>query len=230
MSRAAFERDSDSVHPGEPAWRIALLYPPQGSWTEADYLTLDAGRLVEFDRGCVEVLEMPTKEHQRIVQYLYRLLFAFVEAQSWGEVFVAPMPVRLWASKFREPDIVLVTGKRSDYQGYPDGADLVMEVVSDDPASRRRDLETKRDEYARAGISEYWVVDPRESKIMVGHLREANYECREYGRNEIARSIYLSGFEVRVESVLASGSAIGREAGTQGPGDGGRAPGEAAQP
>jgi Uma2 family endonuclease len=42
---------------------------------------------------------------------------------------------------------------------YWEGADLVVEIVNrDDPA---RDLETKRAEYAEAGIPEYWIVDPR---------------------------------------------------------------------
>jgi len=47
---------ADKLRYGEPAWRIALLFPPQGSWSEDDYLTLDAGRQIEFDCGFVEVL------------------------------------------------------------------------------------------------------------------------------------------------------------------------------
>ena len=49
----------------------------------------------------------------------------------------------------------------------PDGADLAIEVVSEGAEARERDLETKRAEYARAGISEYWIVDPQESRITV---------------------------------------------------------------
>jgi hypothetical protein len=40
---------------GEPAWPEALLYPPQGHWTEADYLALSTNHLVEFSAGVVEV-------------------------------------------------------------------------------------------------------------------------------------------------------------------------------
>jgi Uma2 family endonuclease len=43
---------------------------------------------------------------------------------------------------------------------YWEGADLVMEVVSSHDEDRRRDLVVKREEYARAGIAEYWIVDP----------------------------------------------------------------------
>lgn len=194
--------DSDTLHPGEPAWRIALLFPLQGHWTEADYLALDAGRLVEFERGCVEVLDMPSKEHQRIVQYVYRMLFAYVEAGALGEVFVPPLPVRLWEQKYREPDVVFVARGRTEYQGYPEGADLVVEVVSDEAASRRRDLVTKRNEYSQAGVSEYWIIDPQERKVTVGDLRGGVYEAREFGDEEIARSIRLPGFELSIAAIL----------------------------
>ena len=45
------------------------------------------------------------------------------------------------------------------------GADLVIEVVSDQ--GRPRDLEIKRQEYAQAGIPEYWIVDPQLEQITV---------------------------------------------------------------
>jgi Uma2 family endonuclease len=199
--------ESDSLHPGEPAWRVALLFPPQGHWTEADYLSLDAGRLVEFDRGCVEVLDKSSKEHQRIVQYVYRLLFALIESQELGEVFVAPLPVRLWEQKFREPDVVFVARGRAEYEGYPDGADVVVEVVSNDAAGRRRDLVTKRDEYSRAGVSEYWTIDWRDRKVTVGNLRDGVYEFREFRDGETATSARLPGFALQVTDTLQSAHA-----------------------
>jgi hypothetical protein len=37
-----------------------LLFPVQGSWTEEDYLQLDAARLIEFSEGSIEVLPRAT--------------------------------------------------------------------------------------------------------------------------------------------------------------------------
>ena len=111
---------------GEPAWRVALLFPKQGSWTEQDYLTLDVGGLVEFDQGFIEVLDMPTKEHQRIVRRLFLLMQAFVSKHGLGELFFAPLPVRLWEGKYREPDLVFVRPERAEFDGFPLGADLVV--------------------------------------------------------------------------------------------------------
>ena len=80
--------------PGDPAWAVALLYPPQGQWTEDDYLALDQRnrRLVEFSDGLIEVLPMPNAVHQRIAGYLYRALYAFAAALGSGEVFFRRCP------------------------------------------------------------------------------------------------------------------------------------------
>jgi len=85
--------------PGDPAWELAMLYPPQGEWTEAEYLALDGSHLIEFSQGALEFLPMPTPLHQRIVRLLFELLNAYVVANRLGEVFFAPLPVHLWAGQ-----------------------------------------------------------------------------------------------------------------------------------
>lgn len=130
---------------GEPAWEVALLLPAQGEWTEAQYLALGTNRLVELSEGCLEVLPMPTIAHQLIVKFLFGLLDSFVTARRLGVVLFAPLPVRLQAGQYREPDLVFLRSDRSyPSDGQPEGADLVVEVVSEGTENRRRDLETKR--------------------------------------------------------------------------------------
>src|SRR6266550_1597590 len=146
-----------------PAWDIARLFPDQGAWSEDDYLELNGNHLVEFSNGRIEVLPMPTTAHQRIVLYLVGLLVAHTSASKLGEALIAPLRVRLWAVKYREPDVIFMLARHASriHNQFWDGADLVIEVVSDDEEGRRRDLFTKRREYARAGIPEYWLVDPQ---------------------------------------------------------------------
>jgi Uma2 family endonuclease len=187
-----------------PAWDIARLFPDQGSWGEGDYLELNrmTNRLVELADGHVEVLEMPTKSHQRIVLFICNALLAFARNGGLGEAIVAAYPVRLRPGKFREPDIVFMLTKHADRLGehFADGADLVVEVVSGD---RRRDLEIKVAEYAAAGIPEYWVVDPREQTITVLHLVGSEYEADgPFRPSQEAPSHLLAGFKVDVSSVF----------------------------
>jgi Uma2 family endonuclease len=190
-----------------PAWEVARLYPNQGQWSWADYLALSRGtnRLVEYADGRIEVLEMPTKTHQLIVLYLYNLLAGFVRPGRLAQVLVAPYPVRLWEEKYREPDIVLMLAENAGRLGeeFAEGADLVVEVLSE---NRSRDLEVKRGEYARAGIPEYWVVDPAERRVTVLQLDRLEYavfsEAQGSGRVD---SKLLPGFGVELEAFWVAG-------------------------
>jgi Uma2 family endonuclease len=192
---------------GEPAWEVAFLYPRQGEWTEAEYLSLDTNRLVELSEGCLEVLPMPTMLHQLLVDFLHSVLKAFVVAHATGKVFFAPLPVRLWAGKYREPDIIYLNPERiSDLRRPPKGADLVMEVVSEGAENRERDLDIKRREYAEAGIAEYWIVDPQARQITVLTLDGSTYRVHGvFGPGTPATSVLLPGFSVAVDQVFAAG-------------------------
>jgi Uma2 family endonuclease len=199
-----------SNQPGEPPWDVARLFPLQGSWTEDDYLELGTNHLVEFSDGCIEVLSIPTKAHQRIVRMLFLLLQRFVSTKARGEVFFAPLPVRLWPGKFREPDIVYVRPGRAEYAGQPEGADLVVEVVSGGQENRRRDVEVKPQEYAKAGVSEYWIVDPQEETISVLVLERGAYRRHGvFGIGEVANSTVLPGFVAPVKDVFAAAETSG---------------------
>lgn len=192
---------------GEPVWEIAHLYPHQGDWTKADYLALQTNHLVEFDEGHLEFLPMPTTAHQDIVAFLYELFLHFVRKNRLGRVYFAPLPMRLWSGKYREPDILYISQerwRRTEHK-YAEGADLVVEVVSGGEEDRKRDLVTKRVEYARAGIPEYWIVDPARERIIVLTLGDDGYQ--EHGvfePGQKASSILLDGFEAAVTAVFAA--------------------------
>jgi Uma2 family endonuclease len=180
---------------------------PQGQWSEEEYLALDTNVLVEFSDGCLEVLPMMTIFHQRLVAFLHEILRRFVADHADGYVLTAPLPVHLRSGKFREPDIVYLRPYRiKDIHGQPEGADLVVEVVSEGEENRERDLVTKRQEYAKAGISEYWIVDPQEKQITVLALEGQSYrEHGVFGAGAVATSVLLPGFAGSVDAVFAAG-------------------------
>src|SRR5262249_56746478 len=101
----------------------------------------------------------------------------------------------------------LEPGRLRDARKPPEGADLAIEVVSEGEENRQRDLKSKRQEYAHAGIAEYWIVDPENRQITVLTLDTANKIYREhgvFGRGSKATSVLLSGFEVDVTAVFAA--------------------------
>jgi Uma2 family endonuclease len=190
--------------------QVALLYPYQGEWSEADYLALpETNRIVELSEGRLVVPEMPTDPHQYAVGELFAAIHSFVRGRAVGYVRVAPLPVRLWPGKFREPDIVFLSREHGDRRGeqFWGVPDLVVEVISPrtehSSGTERADRREKFEEYARAGVSECWLVDPRGCTIEVYVLREEVYHLLgKWGLGEVACSEVLKGFEVPVAAVL----------------------------
>ena len=178
--------------------------PRQGAWTDEEYLWLTdrSRRLIEFTDGYVQELPMPTSSHQAILALLYRLFHAWLGPRG-GVVLFSALRLRVREGKFREPDL-LVLRDSSDprYQDrYWLGADLVVEVVS--PDRPERDLVDKREDYAEAGIAEYWIVDPRDELITVLALRRQGYvEDGVYARGSVATSPLLDGFGISVGDVF----------------------------
>ena len=194
---------------GQPAWDLALLYPPQGQWSEEEYLSLtDSTRwLVEYTDGKIEVLSMPTIEHQLIVKFLLYSLDSFVRQYKLGVVLFAPTRVYMEPRKYREPDLVFNFSARhaKNSKRYYRGADLVMEVVSDDPESHKRDWEQKRIDYAKGQIPEYWIVDPQQNMITVLTLEgDAYHEHGIFVLEQTATSKLLPGFALNVAEVFAA--------------------------
>ena len=190
----------------EPSYGVLELFPYQGDWTEADYLELTAStnHLVELSGGRLEVLPMPSERHQRIVAYLLFRLYSFVLERKLGMVLVAPLKVKLWDGKIREPDLVFMRAENADRRGEQvwQGADLVVEVVSpDDPT---RDTVDKFQEYAQADIEEYWLVDPRDDSVTVYTLAAGETTYRQLGSDSgKACSSVLEGFCVDLAELFA---------------------------
>jgi len=80
-----------------------------------------------------------------------------------------------------------------------------MEVVSeDDPA---RDLQTKRAEYAQAGVADYWIVDPRSRTITVSKLTNGRYDTfSEVSQQGLVQSSLLPGFTIDAGAAFAAGN------------------------
>ena len=183
---------------------IATLFSNQGAWSEQEYLALDTNRRVEFDSGFVELHDPPTDRHQAIVLYLSIALYRFA-LQIGGVVRTAGLRLRLWDRKYREPDIVLLRDRDSSLRqkNFWDGADLAIEIVSQSLEDRERDLVTKRIEYERVGIQEYWIADPEQETVTVLSLTGDVYSKGNlFGRGEVVTSPLLPELSLPVAEIL----------------------------
>jgi Uma2 family endonuclease len=183
-------------------WKDDLeeIVPRQGTWSEDEYLVLTGSckRLVEYTDGCLDILPWPTDKHQATLGFLLVAFHNFVDARG-GTVLFAPLRLRIRPGKFREPDLLLLISSSDARRQnrFWKGADLVVEIVSEDKPER--DLIDKRADYAEGRIPEYWIVNPLTETITVLALRGDAYEdVGAYRRGQEVASTLLAGFSVPV--------------------------------
>jgi len=153
-----------------------------------------AEKLLTFEEFALLRLDGP---HELVDGRLEKLV-RFSPLHSWtsGRIFreldpylEARQPGAFWGVELDVPTLPL-HGRRPDFVYYsPDDAarhldfaaeratgapTLVVEVLSRDDETR--DLVTKREEYARAGIAHYWILDPQRRTALTLVLRDGQYE------------------------------------------------------
>lgn len=171
-------------------------------YTFADCLGWDEKERAEIIGGEVLMMAPPSRIHQKISGEIFRQLANFLEGKRC-EVYSAPFGVRLFekdgdrpedVDTVVEPDITLVCDtSKLDQHGCKGAPELVMEILS--PSSRRHDMLVKLNLYQRAGVREYWIVNPDDKDVQVflldgsGFFRVHGF----YGREDIARVNVLEG-------------------------------------
>ena len=137
------------------------LTKPAGTWTYEDLFSLpEDGRRHEIIEGELYEMPAPSWEHAVTVMNLILLLAPMVQALG-GTLVTSPIDVFFQGADPVQPDILAIlpgspaSGRGRGVEGAPD---LIVEVLS--PSNRGHDLLTKRSLYARAGVREYWLVDP----------------------------------------------------------------------
>ena len=188
---------------GDPVWELASLFPHQGEWTEEAYLAVACQPGIELADGVLEFLPVPTEFHQILVAYLYDVIRTVVGQR--GLVLFSGLRVQVRPGKIREPDVVLMLhenrAKRTNR--FWRGADLAIEVVSEDDP--QRDYESKRAEYAAAGIREYWIVDPRDESVTLLVLEDGQSSYIEAGRfqgDQLCQSRLLAELSLTPQAIF----------------------------
>ncbi len=180
--------------------------PAQGRWTYDDYVSLpDDGKRYEVVEGVLYMTPAPNIRHQEVILCIAMHLYQNVHQPGLGMVLFAPVDVELAPNTVVQPDVLVVLNSSreiltvSRIVGAPD---LVVEVSS--PSTATHDRRGKMDAYARAGVSEYWIVDPAAESVDLFHLEGAAYESAGVIQGAtLLPSRVLPDFPVRVEQFFA---------------------------
>ncbi|HLJ56718.1 MAG TPA: Uma2 family endonuclease [Chthonomonadaceae bacterium] len=155
----------------------------------------------EWVDGRLEYLMPASLPHQLLCKFLLMILELFVSQKQLGTVMLAPFLMRLpTRPSGREPDILFISNARADQlrRTYLDGpADLAVEIVS--PDSEERDRRDKYDEYAVAGIPEFWLIDPDRRTAEFFVLEGAAYRPAQIDADGRFRSTVLPEFWIDVD-------------------------------
>ncbi len=154
--------------------------------TYADYLTWPEDERWEIIDGVPYMQAAPTWQHQSISGELYRQIANYL-VDNPCSIFTSPFDLRLPDANeddeettfVVQPDIVIVCDKtklrKTGYFGVPA---IIIEISS--PSTTRRDRVLKFNKYEKAGVKEYWIVEPEGKYISVFTLQEN----KRYGRPE----------------------------------------------
>ena len=151
--------------------------PEQGNWSYDDYAALAGdGQRYEVVDGVLLMAPAPNPMHQSISSRLHFYLYQNVDLSGLGKVLYAPLDVQLAPNTVVQPDLLVLLnanlGKitKSRIVGAPD---LVVEIAS--PGTAAYDRLSKFQAYAKAGVEEYWIVNPERRSIEVAFLQNGAY-------------------------------------------------------
>jgi Uma2 family endonuclease len=149
-------------------------------YTYEDYCYLpNDGRRYELVDGELYMTPAPSPFHQTVSRRLQHALMTQLEDRGIGLVFNAPVDVILSDTTVVQPDLAIVKSARKHIisnRGIEGPPDVVVEILS--PASQGSDLHLKRSAYARFGVPEYWIVDPKHGFVEVLVLSGDGYSVR----------------------------------------------------
>lgn len=137
--------------------------------TYADFLDFpDDGQRHELIAGEHYVAPSPNLWHQELSKRLMFALESHLRQHGGGRLFYAPLDRVFTDFDIVEPDLLMVTTDQFHIltEKHVNGAPaLVVEILS--KSTRNVDERVKRDLYDRAGVCEYWTVDPKGKRITV---------------------------------------------------------------
>lgn len=172
-----------------------------GIFTFEEYLDLHEDNIYsEWIDGRVLIMAAASVAHQRIGSFLETLLKIYVETKNLGEVFRAPIAVKISIFAGREPDLFFIKKENlhivrpTFVKGAPD---LAVEIIS--PESVERDRVEKFREYEAAGVKEFWLVDPDKRECEFYELIDDRFKLTDKVKDGVFQSKTVEGFFFRVE-------------------------------
>ncbi|MCJ7840837.1 Uma2 family endonuclease [Lederbergia sp. NSJ-179] len=188
-----------------------MSIPESKKYTYADYMNWDEDVYIEVIEGeMISMSPSPTPRHQDVVGELTAEFKMFLRGKDCM-AFSTPMDVCLFAdneAKYEDiqdwvqPDLIVVCDKKKIRETNITGApDLVVEVLS--PSTARNDRWVKFNSYEKAGVREYWIVDPYNMSIEVYELNGNSFkQTGVYGKDGLLPVGIFPEFKIDLKNIF----------------------------
>ncbi len=168
------------------------------------YRLVPDGQKADLLDGVIYMASPDSRRPNSLTRFLTSLISMYNEARDLGgEVFVNRFAFRLSKYRAPEPDVAFVRRGRLHLvqeREMRGGPDVAIEIVSRD--SRTRDYGEKKRVYEKAGVTEYWIIDPLKNRVQFFRLKQGRYELVPLDAYRIFRSEVLPGFWLDIEWLL----------------------------
>lgn len=190
---------------------MQVLHATPRTWTKDEYYRMAEFGL--FDHQRVELIEgnivqmtPQDRPHADGITHATSVLVKAFEATHYVRV---QLPFDVGSISEPEPDFVVVRKEVSDAAArHPESADLVIEVAH---SSLAYDREEKASLYARAGITDYWIMNMVDRQLEVhrdpgpvrGSYVGSAYRSRTVlGLSETVEPLRFPGVVIRVQDLF----------------------------
>ncbi|MEX2561125.1 MAG: Uma2 family endonuclease [Pirellulales bacterium] len=157
---------------------MASIVPRPGQYTFDDFLVLiKEHEKADLLDGVIYMASPESTDDNRLVVWLSTLMGGFADESDLGEVFVTRVAFRITEKRGPEPDVAFVARRRLRLvqRGFVNGPpDIAVEIVS--PDSVERDYVVKRHIYEKAGVREYWIIDPAKKAATFLHRQRGKFQ------------------------------------------------------
>jgi len=187
---------------------VAPHDPPRKRWTRAECATLEASGLL--DQESLELVEgeliskmgkkRPHVDSFTLLQEWLVQVFGFRSVNVEAPIDVSPEDN---PTNEPVPDLIVLRQDRSRFSSNPCAQDLLL-VVEIADTSLNFDLTVKAALYARAGVSEYWVLDVSGRRLLVHRNPQsgAYADVAAYSEHESASPLAAPQAQFRVADVF----------------------------
>lgn len=148
------------------------------TYTIDDYENLPESVHAELIGGQMYYRSTPNRMHQEVLSFLLFTIANYIDSNgNPSEVYPGPFAVKLFHDRDDtvEPDIsVICDPEKLTDRGCTGAPDWIIEIISS--SNLKHDYVRKLNLYLDAGVREYWIVDPRDRKILVYYLKNEHTE------------------------------------------------------